>query len=169
MLQSLQSLMVVPQSLQSQVVVLQSHACWLNDPRPPPGPPRPKPPPAPPPPPQPDPSEDGLLAFCQWGTGRVAASQRWVVDGGRVRQGSICLERPAATALGGGLTLATCRPGEPTQVFDTNGHCGCRHPCHRCRTVLGPGRRAPVACRSFRNSVSALWSWITFIGKSIQY
>ena len=92
--------------------------CWLNNPPPPP-------PPPPGPSPQPDPDPGGLIAFCQWGAGAVTAAQQWTVDAdGHVRQGAVCLERPAddvaAAAPGGAdLMLAACSPGKPTQLFIT--------------------------------------------------
>lgn len=88
--------------------------CWLNGPAPP-GPPSP---PAPSPVlPQPTPDADGLLAFCQWGEGKVTAAQRWLVNGdGRVMtaDGGHCLERLASDLLA--LRPCTATPG---QLFET--------------------------------------------------
>jgi hypothetical protein len=98
--------------------------CWLNGPAPSPGP---TPSPSPSVPPQPTPDEDGLLAFCEWGDGQVAATQRWHIDGdGRVmsENRSLCLERVTTLAMEGAaavtaLDLKPCA-SKPSQQFETS-------------------------------------------------
>lgn len=98
--------------------------CWLNGPAPSPGP---TPSPSPSVPLQPTPDEDGLLAFCEWGDGQVAATQRWHIDGdGRVmsENRSLCLERVTTLAMEGAaavtaLDLKPCA-SKPSQQFETS-------------------------------------------------
>tara|TARA_B110000208_G_scaffold4136_1_gene5458 strand:- start:181 stop:2292 length:2112 start_codon:yes stop_codon:yes gene_type:complete len=97
-------------------------SCWLNEA------PGPSPGPSPPSQPTPD-TAGGLLAFCEWGDGKVAAAQRWLVDGERVKTDdgtNRCLERVVertTTAASNStlllLALRPCSAATAAQVFET--------------------------------------------------